>query len=219
MKYLISLVKVMSGSSGLNIEAAARKYLLEISSFKSDFAYLDTIDEYVLGRYENFPNDFIVFTDKGMRIVEGDAETYVSFDQLLYVSLPVMEDANWNVLLRCNKKVRKIALVLTTGEVFYIPVLNETSVMTFHPEAEPAEFQVLDIFPVLRFLNKVAFFQNKRRRKTDRIAVGFAALAALFALLYLIQISKANSEAYVLLMLGSLIAWLYLALRDYFRRH
>ncbi len=219
MKTVATVFNAIKGKIGLNVEAAARKYLLEISSFKADFEYLDTINEFVIGRYENNPDNYVVFTDRGIRIVQGESETFVCFNQLLYASVPVLEAPNWVALIKSNRKVRTIDLILTTGEVFSIPVLNETIIQSFHPEAEPAEFQSLDIFQVLRFLNKVAFFQNKRRRQSDRIAVAFAVLAAVFACIYLMFMSRAHAETFFGLSVICLIAWLYIALYDYIRKY
>lgn len=150
----------MSESLGLNIRSAVSKGVALSSSFHAvEATDINAPDaEQIIGRYDNDPDSYIVITDRSLRVVVSQNETLIPFADITKVA-PLL---NWNpedpttrnakFLTWKQRDKRQIRITMISGETVIVPVLNDT------PD-QPS----LDLSRFLYFLEKIAFFANKKR--------------------------------------------------------
>lgn len=138
--------------SGINFNAAVSKYLSNLASFKSEALFSDAAGEYVYGRYENLPGNYVVFADKSIRIMNNEGERIILLQDIINASVPGLSQPGFKNAIAQDPYLRIIELTLSNGQSVPVLIMNNSE-------------NFVDLFPVADFFRKVAFFERKRREK------------------------------------------------------
>ena len=206
----------MSSKAPDFIELAVRKRLLPLASFVPEFEYSEVIDEFVYGTYQNSPGEAILFSDRGIRIIQGETERLILYEDMNAFMQPEPE-AEFSAAAKIALPFRSIYIKLNTNELLPLPVLNETT--SFQPGAP--ETATLDLYAVCEFL--VELVDTFKKRALDYPALlAYSTVGFLVAHLALILLSHSvpasHGFAYAAmdwtftLMLISMFGWIYLAI-------
>jgi hypothetical protein len=170
----------MTDELKLNIEAAVKKDLGELSSFS--FQRSDVEDgQFVIGRYENTKDNYFVLTNRSLRLCQFGLTQVIDYSDLCEATVPAFSDntiteltsdsgetiktAKYKVDFMRDRTLRQVQLKLSSGEVVSVPVMNDTPFPAPHVSGETVIINGWDIYNAYTFFRRVAFFASKRRRR------------------------------------------------------